>query len=83
MDLAYTLNLNRTRWGHRAFAIARDAQSSAAFDQSAVQSGVATPVAPRVGFLFTGQGVSTCVPNQPCEEPLTAPGRLNGQEWDR
>jgi acyl transferase domain-containing protein len=58
MDLAYTLNMNRTRWGHRAFAIARDAQATAVFDQSAVQSGVALPVVPEVGFLFTGQGVS-------------------------
>jgi hypothetical protein len=60
MDLAYTLNMNRTRWGHRAFAIARDAQPTAVFDQSAVQSGVAFPVVPEVGFLFTGQGVSSC-----------------------
>jgi hypothetical protein len=58
MDLAYTLNMNRTRWGHRAFAISRDAQATAVFDQSAVQSGVALPVVPEVGFLFTGQGVS-------------------------
>ncbi|KAF4176549.1 hypothetical protein CNMCM8927_000723 [Aspergillus lentulus] len=56
MDLAYTLNMNRTRWGQRAFAIARDAQATEVFDQSAVQSGVAFPVPPEVGFLFTGQG---------------------------
>ncbi|KAI9370402.1 hypothetical protein BJX61DRAFT_96291 [Aspergillus egyptiacus] len=55
-DLAYTLNLNRTRWGHRGFAIARDAQAPAVFDPSALQSGVALPTAPEVGFLFTGQG---------------------------
>jgi hypothetical protein len=60
MDLAYTLNMNRTRWGQRAFAIARDVQATEVFDQSAVQSGVAFPVVPEVGFLFTGQGVSSC-----------------------
>ena len=60
-DLAYTLNLNRTQWSHRCFAIASDTQGSAAtFDKSTFKSGVASPVAPEVGFLFTGQGVSFC-----------------------
>ncbi|KAJ5958028.1 polyketide synthase-nonribosomal peptide synthetase [Penicillium vulpinum] len=55
-DLAYTLNMTRTRWGHRGFAIGREDQAPAVFDSSALQSGVAFPTVPEIGFLFTGQG---------------------------
>lgn len=55
-DLAYTLNMSRTRWGHRAFTVAREDRPTEAFD-SDLHTGVAFPSVPDVGFLFTGQGV--------------------------
>ncbi|KAK2039664.1 ketoacyl-synt-domain-containing protein [Colletotrichum somersetense] len=56
-DLAHTLNLHRTMFSSRAFAIAREDRISDAFARDALRLGtVPKRPATNVGFLFTGQG---------------------------
>ncbi|OTA90931.1 hypothetical protein M434DRAFT_33160 [Hypoxylon sp. CO27-5] len=54
-DLAHTLNLHRTQFKARAFAVAREERISEAFDMDSLTTGVASQKR-EVGFLFTGQG---------------------------
>lgn len=53
-DLAHTLNFKRSRFSHRGFVIAKDGQSVEDFVASSI--GASPKVAPKVGFIFTGQG---------------------------
>ncbi|KAI8948157.1 hypothetical protein F4801DRAFT_604654 [Xylaria longipes] len=55
-DLAYTLNLRRTKFAHRAYAIAREGQEAEAFALATSQAGAASKKPTSIGFLFTGQG---------------------------
>ncbi|KAI1294097.1 hypothetical protein F5Y03DRAFT_399715 [Xylaria venustula] len=55
-DLAYTLNLRRTKFAHRAYVVAREGQEPEAFSLAASQNGVVSKQPISVGFLFTGQG---------------------------
>ncbi|KAF2811308.1 putative polyketide synthase [Mytilinidion resinicola] len=55
-DLAYTLNLRRTRFPQRAFLIMKDATLSTDFAVPSFRFGSATSKPPQVGFMFTGQG---------------------------
>jgi acyl transferase domain-containing protein len=57
-DLAYTLNLRRSHFSHRAFTILREGHEHEAFEESALYTGVTPKISGGVGFLFTGQGVS-------------------------
>ncbi|KAJ8131370.1 hypothetical protein O1611_g2254 [Lasiodiplodia mahajangana] len=52
-DLAYTLSERRSRFWHRAFAIARSAEQIEPSDFAINKKSVK---APRIGFIFTGQG---------------------------
>ncbi|KAI3325985.1 putative polyketide synthase [Xylariaceae sp. AK1471] len=57
IDLAHTLNVHRTMFSHRAFAILREGQESSSFSETAVRSGITgTKQAAEIAFLFTGQG---------------------------
>lgn len=51
-DLAYTLSERRTHHFHRACLVAR----SLNFDEGSFKSGKIHKSAPRIGFVFTGQG---------------------------
>ncbi|KAI1139424.1 ketoacyl-synt-domain-containing protein [Hypoxylon sp. FL0543] len=55
-DLAHTLNLHRTHFKTRAFAIAREEHVSRAFEMNSLITGVASQKRKEIGFLFTGQG---------------------------
>ncbi|KAI0969040.1 hypothetical protein F4678DRAFT_440715, partial [Xylaria arbuscula] len=55
-DLAYTLNLRRTKFAHRAYVVAREGRESEAFSLAASQTGSVSKQPISVGFLFTGQG---------------------------
>ncbi|KAI0836869.1 putative polyketide synthase [Hypoxylon sp. FL0890] len=55
-DLAHTLNLHRTKFSHRAFAIMREGQETESLSPAALRSGVAPKKKGQVGFVFTGQG---------------------------
>ncbi|KAI0803477.1 hypothetical protein GGR55DRAFT_682621 [Xylaria sp. FL0064] len=55
-DLAYTLNLRRTKFAHRAYVIAREGREAEAFSMAPSQAGSASKKPVSVGFLFTGQG---------------------------
>ena len=55
-DLAYTLNLRRTRFPQRAFTIARDGTLDQDFMISSFKFGSAGIKVPQVGYIFTGQG---------------------------
>ncbi|KAK2024335.1 thiolase-like protein [Colletotrichum zoysiae] len=56
-DLAHTLNLHRTMFSSRAFAIAREDRIGGAFARDALRPGtVPKRPATNAGFLFTGQG---------------------------
>ncbi|KAF2972065.1 hypothetical protein GQX73_g1627 [Xylaria multiplex] len=55
-DLAYTLNLRRTRFAHRAYVVAREGQEVEAFSKAASQTGSVSKRPVSIGFLFTGQG---------------------------
>ena len=57
-DLAFTLNNRRTKWMQRAFTIIRQGEEAAAFSETALKYGMTDKRSPRVGYLFTGQGVS-------------------------
>jgi acyl transferase domain-containing protein len=61
-DLAHTLNLHRTRFSHRGFTIVREGQETLAFGAEELRMGVAPKKRGGVGFIFTGQGVSTSHP---------------------
>ena len=51
-DMAYTLSQRRTRHFHRAYIVA-DSQK---LDDGEIVYGKITPEAPKIGFVFTGQG---------------------------
>ncbi|XDG09065.1 hypothetical protein ABKA04_008680 [Annulohypoxylon sp. FPYF3050] len=57
LDLAHTLNLHRTMFQHRAFAILREGEEASSFDSSAIRTGVKS-AEQTIGtaFIFTGQG---------------------------
>ncbi|KAI1101537.1 putative polyketide synthase [Jackrogersella minutella] len=55
-DLAHTLNLHRTKFSHRAFAIMREGQEAESLSAAALRSGVAPKKKGDIGFIFTGQG---------------------------
>ncbi|KAI0505381.1 hypothetical protein F5B22DRAFT_526976 [Xylaria bambusicola] len=55
-DLAYTLNMRRTKFMHRAYVVARDGHESDSFSKAALQTGSASKKPISIGFLFTGQG---------------------------
>ncbi|KAI0838541.1 ketoacyl-synt-domain-containing protein [Hypoxylon sp. FL0890] len=55
-DLAHTLNLHRTQFKTRAFAVAREEQLSRAFEMDSLITGVVSQKKKEIGFLFTGQG---------------------------
>lgn len=55
-DLAYTLNMRRTKLNERAFAIAQDGGTRQAMTKEKIQSATALKGEPPVGFIFTGQG---------------------------
>jgi len=52
-DLAYTLSHRRTRHFHRAYLVAQDSTN---IDQGKLVVGKKGLGAPRIGFVFTGQG---------------------------
>ncbi|KAL9013538.1 MAG: hypothetical protein Q9173_001776 [Seirophora scorigena] len=52
VDIAYTLSERRTHLFHRAFLTTRNTE----FDETAFTLGKNTSDAPRIGFIFTGQG---------------------------
>ncbi|KAL8923196.1 MAG: hypothetical protein Q9208_004759 [Pyrenodesmia sp. 3 TL-2023] len=52
VDLAYTLSERRTHLFHRAFVTTRNIE----IDETAFTVGKNTSDAPRIGFIFTGQG---------------------------
>lgn len=70
IDLAHTLNLHRTAFSQRTFTILREGQEAAAFDNAAVMQSAGTmrKNAPRLAFLFTGQGVRNATASSP--QPL-------------
>ncbi|KAI0424099.1 hypothetical protein F5Y09DRAFT_154094 [Xylaria sp. FL1042] len=55
-DLAYTLNLRRTKFAHRAYVVAREGREPEAFSMAPSQNGSASKRPVSIGFLFTGQG---------------------------
>lgn len=55
-DLAYTLNLRRSRFTQRAFTIAAEGGEAQDFALSSFKFGAARKQAPKLGFIFTGQG---------------------------
>jgi acyl transferase domain-containing protein len=56
-DVAHTLRVGRTTRQHRAFVVAADAEAAAeALRDRKLRTGHVTGTAPRVAFLFTGQG---------------------------
>ncbi|TRX90559.1 hypothetical protein FHL15_008532 [Xylaria flabelliformis] len=55
-DLAYTLNLRRTKFAHRAYVVARQGLEAEAFALAASQAGSTSKKPGSIGFLFTGQG---------------------------
>ncbi|KAI0906505.1 hypothetical protein F4823DRAFT_607070 [Ustulina deusta] len=55
-DLAYTLNMRRTKFTHRAYVVAREGREPEAFSVAASQTGFASKKPVSIGFLFTGQG---------------------------
>ncbi len=57
-DLAFTLNTRRTRYAQRAFTIIRQGQEAEAFSEEDLRHGTTDQRSPRIGYLFTGQGVS-------------------------
>lgn len=59
-DLAHTLNLHRTMFSHRAFSIIREGHEASNIEYEALAQGVLPKQkARKIGFLFTGQGVSS------------------------
>lgn len=56
-DLAFTLNTRRTSYSQRAYTVLREGHEVEAFTEANVKYGVAGKKVPRVGYLFTGQGV--------------------------
>ena len=58
-NLAHTLNLHRTLFSHRAFTVAYEGREEEAFVPSVLQKGVISTKVTSIGFLFTGQGVSS------------------------
>lgn len=57
-DLAHTLNNKRSRFSQRAFTIATEGNETVDFDVNSFKFGPARKEQHRVGFIFTGQGVS-------------------------
>jgi acyl transferase domain-containing protein len=61
-DLSYTLNMRRTRYAHRTFAIAREEDNPDSFSTVDLKFGIAPNKTPKLGFIFTGQGVTIPLP---------------------
>lgn len=57
-DLAHTLNTRRNRFSQRAFTVAREGKEAIDFAVPAFTFGSAAKSAPKLGFLFTGQGAN-------------------------
>ncbi|KAI1146399.1 hypothetical protein F4825DRAFT_456522 [Nemania diffusa] len=55
-DLAYTLNLRRSKFAHRTYVVAREGREPEAFALAASQAGASIKKPVSIGFLFTGQG---------------------------
>ena len=55
-DLAYTLNLRRSRFSQRAFTIATEGNELKDFALPSFKFGAARKQAPKLSFIFTGQG---------------------------
>ncbi|KAI1825276.1 hypothetical protein F4861DRAFT_538181 [Xylaria intraflava] len=55
-DLAYTLNLHRTKFSHRGFTVLREGKEEIAFSAQELRKGVVPKKSGDVGFIFTGQG---------------------------
>jgi acyl transferase domain-containing protein len=62
-DLAYTLNLHRTRFPHRGFTVLREGEEEVSFRASELRMGVVPKKSGSVGFIFTGQGVRIHYPD--------------------
>lgn len=71
-DLSYTLSERRSHHFYRAYTIAETTE----LDEGAFVFGKKSSVAPRIGFVFTGQGAQwpqmgkEIVENFPCAKPL-------------
>lgn len=72
IDLAYTLSERRTHHFHRAFLVARDLN----FDEGFFKSGKIHNDAPRIGFVFTGQGAQWSQMAKGLVETFPVAGRL-------
>ena len=68
----YTLNLHRTLFSHRAFTVAYEGREEEAFVPSVLQNGVISTKVNSIGFLFTGQGVSSGCIKSRMDNSLTA-----------
>ncbi|MDN5870700.1 MAG: aminotransferase class III-fold pyridoxal phosphate-dependent enzyme [Nitrococcus sp.] len=55
-DVAYTLDLGRTRMEHRAFAVSRNSKEAAAHLRDTLVSGGPSHARPSLVFMFPGQG---------------------------
>ncbi|KAL8832579.1 MAG: hypothetical protein Q9170_004823 [Blastenia crenularia] len=55
-DLAFTLNIRRTRYNQRAFTVLREGKEPEAFEETALSYGTIGKNIPAVGYIFTGQG---------------------------
>ncbi|GAW27057.1 putative polyketide [Rosellinia necatrix] len=55
-DLAYTLNLRRTKFAHRTYVVAREGREAESFALATSQAGTAAKKIGSIGFFFTGQG---------------------------
>ena len=78
-DLTYTVNTRRTRFSQGAFTILRDGKEVEAFSEQALSFGASGKKVPRVGYLFTGQGVSEFL--QMNNERKANFFRRNGPAW--
>ncbi|KAJ8123604.1 hypothetical protein ONZ43_g489 [Nemania bipapillata] len=55
-DLAYTLNVRRSKFAHRTYVVAKEGRELEAFALAAAQAGSPAKKPVGIGFLFTGQG---------------------------
>lgn len=69
-DLAHTLNLHRTKFSHRGFAVVREGQEIENLSLASLKSGIASKNKGSIGFLFTGQGVCFILLNAPSKLKL-------------
>lgn len=78
-DIAHTLNLHRTKFSHRAFALMRENQEIESLSDASVRYGTVSKQHGGVGFLFTGQGVR--VRSSHCFGSLISSNRHSGPRW--